>query len=66
MKNIKTLVLLTPENTIKRTCGSRNQIYKWINNVEYTYGINGRSKTILHVATCEETWEETSRTTDKT
>lgn len=59
------LIRLTPENTIKRNCGSRNQVYKWINDIEYTYGNNGRSKVMIHVATCEETWEETSRTTGK-
>jgi hypothetical protein len=60
------LIRLTPENTIKRVCGSRNQVYKWINDVEYIYGDNGRSKVILNVVTCEETWEEISRTTGKT
>jgi hypothetical protein len=60
------LIRLTPENTIKRICGSRNQVYKWINDVEYTYGDNGRNKVILNVVTCDETWEETNRTTDKT
>ncbi|MBU3192345.1 hypothetical protein, partial [Clostridium bowmanii] len=59
------LIRLTPENTITRICGSRNQVYKWINDVEYTYGDNGRNKVMLHVVTCEETWEETSRTTGK-
>jgi len=60
------LIRLTPENTIKRYCGSRNQVYKWINDIEYTYGDNGRKKVMLHVVTCEETWEETNRTTGKT
>jgi hypothetical protein len=60
------LIRLTPENTIKRICGSRNQVYKWINDVEYTYGDNGRNKVMLNVVTCEENWEETNRITDKT
>jgi hypothetical protein len=60
------LIRLTPENTIKYNYESRNQVYRWINDVEYTYGGNGRSKTMLHAVTCEETWEETSRTTGKT
>ena len=59
------LIRLTPENTMKRHCGGRNQEYRWINDVEYTYGNNGRSKARLHVVICEETWEETSRTTGK-
>lgn len=60
------LIRLTPENKIKFNCGSRNQVYRWINDVEYTYGNNSRSKTMLHVVTCEETWEETSKFTGKT
>ncbi|HZK56327.1 MAG TPA: transposase family protein [Desulfosporosinus sp.] len=59
------LIRLTPENILKRHCGGRNQVYRWINDVEYTYGNNGRSKARLHVVVCEETWEETSRTTGK-
>lgn len=60
------LIRLTPENILKRHCGGRNQAYRWINNVEYTFGNNGRGKAQLHVVICEETWEETSRTTGKT
>lgn len=60
------LIRLTPENILKRYCGGRNQEYRWINDVEYTYGDNGRCKARLHVIVCEETWEETSRTTGKT
>lgn len=60
------LIRLTPENIMKRHCGGRNQEYRWINDVEYTYGNNGRCIARLHVVICEETWEETSRTTGKT
>ena len=60
------LIRLTPENIMKRHCGGRNQEYRWINDVEYTYGNNGRCNARLHVVVCEETWEETSRTTGKT
>lgn len=60
------LISLTPENTMKRRCGGRNQVYRWINDIEYTYGNNGRRKEQLHVVVCEETWEETSQTTGKT
>ena len=59
------LIRLTPENNMKHHCGGRNQEYQWINDVEYTYGTNGRLKEKLHVVVCEETWEETSRTTGK-
>lgn len=59
------LIRLTPENIMKRHFGGRNQEYRWINDIEYTYGNNGRCKARLHVVICEETWEETSRTTGK-
>ncbi|KJR44363.1 hypothetical protein UF75_5253 [Desulfosporosinus sp. I2] len=59
------LIRLTPENIIQRHCGGRNQVYRWINDVEYTYG-NGRCKERLHVVVCEESWEERSRITGKT
>ena len=60
------LIRLTPENSMKRHCGGRNQEYRWINDVEYAYGNNGRCIARLHVVICEESWEETSRTTGKT
>jgi hypothetical protein len=60
------LIRLTPENIIKRNCGGRKQVYQWINDVEYTYGNNGRLKEQLHVVVCEESWEETNRTTGQT
>ena len=60
------LIRLTPENVLKRGFRDRNQVYRWINDVEYAYGNNGRGKEKLHVVVCEETWEETSRTTGET
>jgi hypothetical protein len=60
------LIRLTSENIMKRNYGGRNQVYRWINDIEYTYGNNGRCKERLHVVICEETWEETSRMTGKT
>ena len=60
------LIRLTPENVLKHHCGGRKQKYRWINDVEYNYGNNGRCKEILNVVVCEETWEETSRITGKT
>lgn len=60
------LIRLSPENIMKRICGGRNQVYRWINDVEYTYGNNGRLKEQIHVVVCEESWEETNRTTGQT
>jgi hypothetical protein len=60
------LIRITPENKLTRHHGNREQVYRWINGIEYTYGPNGRSKVELHVVSCHETWEETSRITGKT
>ncbi|MDD4434252.1 MAG: transposase family protein [Parabacteroides sp.] len=60
------LINLTPENTLKRSCGGRNQVYRWINDIEYTYGNNSRCKEQLHVVVCEETWEDTNQATGNT
>ena len=60
------LIKFTPENIRERHCGGRNQVYRWINDLEYNFGSNGRNKAKLHIVICEETWEETSRTTGKT
>ena len=60
------LIKYTPENIGEHHCGGRDQVYRWINDLEYNYGNNGRNKARLHVVICEETWEETSRTTGKT
>jgi hypothetical protein len=64
-KEAMALIKLTPENEIKRICGGRSQVYKWINDIEYAYGNNSRNKQMLHVVVCEETWEEKSATTNK-
>ena len=40
----------------------RRQIFGWVNDIEYEYGL-GRKKKVLniHVVTCNESWEETAR-----
>lgn len=60
------LMKLTPENSMKYQWGDREQLYRWINDIEYSYGTNGRFKEMLHVVICEETWEEKRRSTGKT
>ena len=60
------LIKYTPENIREHHCGGRRQVYRWINDLDYNYGNNGRNKARLHVVICCETWEETSRTTGKT
>jgi hypothetical protein len=60
------LMRLAPENSVECQWGNRRQVFRWTNDIEYRYGTNGRFKEILHVVICEETWEETRRSTGKT
>ena len=65
-KEATALMKLNPEESLNGEYGGRKQQYKWANDIEYNYGENGRLKETLHVVICEETWEETSRSTGKT
>lgn len=47
------------EYRYEREWQGRSQVFKWVNDIEYTYGIGSSSKTLLlHLVICEETWEE--------
>jgi hypothetical protein len=52
------LKVLAPENSFKRTWGNRRQRFQWVNDIEYTYGKNGRKRLTVHVVVCEESWED--------
>lgn len=64
-KEATALMKLNAEESFNSEFGGRKQHYKWANDIEYSYGENGRFKENLHVVICEETWEETSRNTGK-
>jgi len=53
-----------PENTLKAKWGDRDQVYRWSNSIEYTYGANHR-KLSLNVVTCTESWYEAHTVTGK-
>ena len=46
------------ENTLEHTWGERRQTFWWTNGIEYSYGVNGRNRQIVHLVVCIETWEE--------
>jgi len=47
---------LESQNILKMKWGNREQIFKWVNNIDYEYD---RGKThLIHVVVCKETWEE--------
>lgn len=49
---------LEPEQTLDQAWGDRLQHFRWANDIRYEYGPNGRRKQTVHVAVCEERWEE--------
>jgi len=50
------------ENCCEKTWQGRRQIFRWVNGIEYEYGL-GRDKKVLniHVVTCDESWEEVDK-----
>jgi len=41
----------------------RKQIFKWVNEIEYSYAVGaGMEKMLIHVVTCDESWEATDKT----
>lgn len=46
------------EYHLERTWQGRTQAFRWVNEIEYEYGLCQNKKTIvIHVVTCEENWE---------
>lgn len=57
-EEVEGLAKLQVNNHLERVWGHRKQHFRWVNEIEYRYGENGRKKLILHVVVCRETWEE--------
>ncbi len=49
---------LEADNRYLRTLANRKQSFRWVNDIDYRYGSNGRKKQTLHLVVCEEGWEE--------
>jgi len=54
----KGLSRLESEQQADKTWGNRRQHFQWVNDIEYRFGPNQRSKQIVHLVVCEECWEE--------
>jgi len=52
------LLPLQPKHRLDHTWNGRRQHFAWVNEIRYEYGPNNRHHQIVHVVTCEETWEE--------
>ncbi len=52
------LLSLCSENQITQTWGGRRQSFRWVNDIDYAYGANGKHHLKLHLVECLETWDE--------
>lgn len=43
----------------------RRQVFRWVNEIEHSFGDNGRKRQKVHVVECKETWEEIDSTTNE-
>jgi len=50
--------LAGPEEQHRQLWGDRRQVFRWVNDIQYTWGANQRKTVTLHLVVCEETWEE--------
>ncbi|MFZ5688457.1 MAG: DDE transposase family protein, partial [Bacillota bacterium] len=46
------------EYCLKREWQGRRQQFRWVNGIEYDYGVNRCKSLTIHVVVCEESWEE--------
>jgi len=48
---------LEPNQRATRTWGGRRQVFRWANDIEHSWGDNGRKHQKVHVVECQESWE---------
>jgi hypothetical protein len=61
MSEFEALAALEIENRHSQKWGNRNQVFRWINSIDYRFGPNEKKKQILHVVQCVETWQEVDK-----
>lgn len=50
--------LLTPQERLSQRWGDREQRFEWCNDIEYRYGENQNSRLAVHLAVCQESWQQ--------
>jgi hypothetical protein len=50
------LITLEPGNKVTLTWGNRNQVYRWMNGMDYRFG--NKKRQIVNLVECTETWTE--------
>jgi hypothetical protein len=56
---------LEGKNRYRCIWGNRKQFFRWVNDIDYRFGKNGRKSQILHVVECKESWQEINPETGK-
>ena len=57
-EEVEGLRKLQERNRLDRNWGDRKQHFWWVNDIEYRYGDHERKRQTVHVAICDESWEE--------
>lgn len=63
-QEVKGLMRLDTEekNRFQNRWRGREQTFRWVNDIEYEYGLGRKKKALnIHVVTCEESWKETDK-----
>ncbi|MCP4722577.1 MAG: transposase family protein [Desulfobacteraceae bacterium] len=56
---------LLPKNKLPMNWGGRCQKFKWVNDIEYSYGSYDENFLKFHMVVCEEKWEEVGKESNK-
>jgi len=65
-KEANGLIRLEPSNCLNVNWGDRQQVYQFANDIEYEHGVKIRTREMLHVVICYETWIESHIRSTKT
>ncbi len=49
---------LEPDQVEHRKWANRKQTFRWVNDIEYCFGANSKSRQVVHVVVCEERWHD--------
>jgi hypothetical protein len=52
------LIKLEPNNRVTMTWGGRRQVFRWVNDIEHSWGDNGNKHQKVHLVECVESWDE--------
>lgn len=64
LREFEALASLDTKNHWKIKWGNRKQVFRWVNQIDYRFGSNGKDSQILHVVECKECWQEIDTKSD--